>query len=298
MNIGNLESPAKKVDIVIDSDAYNEVDDQFAIAYALRSKENISVKAIYAAPFSNSHAKTPEEGMEQSYNEILTLLALLGENTEVFRGSKKYLPDEKTPVISEAAEDLIRRAKEYSPDDPLYVVAIGAITNVASALLMDPTIANNIVVVWLGGHAHHFFHNKEFNLKQDVAAARVVMQSAAPFVQLPCKGVVDMFTISRLELEHFFKGKNALCDHLADHAIEHITKERKSDVWTKVIWDVVAVAWLMNDGDRFMFSRIIDVKLPEYGGFYTDEVVDKKMRYVFSVRRDEIFNDLIEKITK
>ncbi len=294
----NLESPKRKVDIVIDSDAYNEVDDQFAIAYALRSKDRINVRAIYAAPFSNSHAKTAEEGMEQSYNEILTLLDLLGENAEVYRGSKTYLSDEKTPVVSDAARDLIRKAREYSPEEPLYVVAIGAITNIASALLIDPSISENIVIVWLGGHAHHFFHNKEFNLKQDVAAARVVMQSAAPFVQLPCKGVVDMFTISRIELEHFFMGKNALCDHLAGHAIEHITKERKSDVWTKVIWDVVAVAWLMNDDDRFMFSRIIDVKLPEYGGFYTDEVVDKKMCYVFAIRRDEIFNDLLDKITK
>lgn len=298
MNIKNFEVPKAKVDVVIDSDAYNEVDDQFAIAYALRSKENINVRAIYAAPFSNSHAKTAEEGMEQSYNEILTLLDLLGEQVEVYRGSKTYLPDEKTPVISDAANDLVKRAKEYSSEYPLYVVAIGAITNIASALLLDPSISENIVVVWLGGHAHHFFHNKEFNLKQDVAAARVVMQSEAPFVQLPCKGVVDMFTISRIELEHFFMGKNALCDHLASHAIEHITKERKSDVWTKVIWDVVAIAWLMNKDDRFMFSRIIDVKLPEYGGFYTDEVVDKKMRYVFAVRRDEIFNDLLEKITK
>ena len=294
----NLESPKRKVDIIIDSDAYNEVDDQFAIAYALRSKDRINVKAIYAAPFSNSHAKTAEEGMEQSYNEILTLLDLLGEKVEVYRGSKTYLPDEKTPVVSDAATDLIRRAKEYSPEEPLYVVAIGAITNIASALLIDPSISENIVVVWLGGHAHHFFHNKEFNLKQDVASARVVMQSAAPFVQLPCKGVVDMFAMSRIELEHFFMGKNALCDHLAGHAIEHITKERKSDVWTKVIWDVVAVAWLLNDDDRFMYSRIIDVKLPSYGGFYSDEKCDKQMRYVFAIRRDEIFNDLLDKITK
>lgn len=298
MNIKNLEVPKARVDVVIDSDAYNEVDDQFAIAYALRSKERLNVKAIYAAPFYNSHAKSAEDGMEQSYNEILTLLDLLGERVDTYRGSGAFLADEKTPIISEAAQDLVKRAKDYSPENPLYVLTIGAITNIASALLIEPKIAENIVVVWLGGNAHHYLNNKEFNLKQDIAAARVVMQSGASFVQLPCKGVVDMFTISRIEFEHFFMGKNPLCDHLAGHAIEHITKERKSDVWTKVIWDVVAVAWFMNDNDRFMYSRIIDAKLPSYDGFYSDEKCDKQINYVFSIRRDAIFDDLLEKITK
>lgn len=293
-----MKNPTKKIDIIIDSDAYNEVDDQFAIAYALRSEDRINVKAIYAAPFYNSLSTSAKDGMEQSYNEILTLLDLLGEKIDVYRGSEEYLPDENTPVISDAAKDLVRRAKEYSPDEPLYVLAIGAITNIASALLIDPSIAENIAVVWLGGHAHHYHHNVEFNLKQDIAAARVVMQSDAPFIQLPCHGVVDAFTVSRLELEHLFMGKNKLCDHLAGHAIKQITAERGTDVWTKVIWDVVAVAWFLNDDDRFMYSRIIDVKLPSYDGFYTDEPCDKQMSYVFAIRRDRIFNDLLEKITK
>ena len=298
MNIGNLDSPAKKVDIVIDSDAYNEVDDQFAIAYALRSKENISVKAIYAAPFSNSHAKTPEEGLEQSYNEILTLLALLGENTEVFRGSKKYLPDEKTPVISEAAEDLLKRAKKYSPESPLYVVAIGAITNVASALLMDPDIVKNIVVVWLGGHAHHFFHNKEFNLKQDVAAARVVMQIGAPFVQLPCMGVVSSFTTSAPELEYWLKGKNPLADYLATNTINEANAYASGKPWTRVIWDVTAVAWLLNDRDRFMLSRIEKTRLPSYEHLYEDKDTGADMRYIYYIKRDTLMEDLIQKLLK
>ena len=34
-----LQIPAGKLHLVIDSDAKNEVDDQFAIAWALRSKE-------------------------------------------------------------------------------------------------------------------------------------------------------------------------------------------------------------------------------------------------------------------
>ena len=54
--IKNLTAPAHIVDAVLDTDAYNEVDDQYAIAYMLRSPERVNLKAIYAAPFSNPKA--------------------------------------------------------------------------------------------------------------------------------------------------------------------------------------------------------------------------------------------------
>ena len=294
MNILNLDTPGKKVDIVIDSDAYNEVDDQFAISYALRSKENISVKAIYAAPFSNSHARTPEEGMEQSYNEILTLLDLLGEKVEVFRGSKKYLPDEKTPVISEAAEDIVKRAKSYSPDEPLYVVAIGAITTVASAILMDPSIVNNMAVIWLGGHAWHFKHSREFNMVQDVPAAQVILDSKVPFLQVPCVGVCDMLHTSVPELKYYLEGKNPLSDYLCKIVCEY--NSGNAYCWSKVIWDVSAVAALLTPG----YGEAVALPTPilTSDSLYAFDTARHHMLYVRSLNRDRIFADLFKTITK
>ena len=100
MKIPNLAYP---VDVVLDTDAYNEIDDQFAIAYLLRSKPRLNTVALYAAPFSNALASTPGEGMEKSYHEILHLLTLCGETVDVFRGACTYLPDENTPAASPAA---------------------------------------------------------------------------------------------------------------------------------------------------------------------------------------------------
>lgn len=65
--IRNLSVPKGKVDVVLDTDAYNEIDDQFAIAYLLRSKEKLNTKAIYAAPFSSEKSNGPKDGMEKSY---------------------------------------------------------------------------------------------------------------------------------------------------------------------------------------------------------------------------------------
>ena len=131
-----LECPCGSVDMVLDTDAYNEIDDQFAISYALKAREKLNVKALYAAPFFNHRSSGPEDGMERSYQEILKLLELSGEQVPVYRGSVRYLPDESTPVVSDAASHLAGLAQEYTSEKPLYVVAIGAITNVASALLM------------------------------------------------------------------------------------------------------------------------------------------------------------------
>jgi inosine-uridine nucleoside N-ribohydrolase len=296
--IKNLSVPESRVDVVLDTDAYNEIDDQYAIAYLLKSKEKLNTKAIYAAPFFNSNSVSPEDGMEKSYNEILKIISLLGEKVDVFKGSDRYLDNENTPVISPAAQDLAERVKNYSPQNPLYVVAIGAITNIASAILLNPEIAENAVVIWLGGHALHYHDTKEFNMYQDVAAARVVMQSGVPFVQLPCMGVVNQFAVSKQELEFWLKGKNDLADYLAENTINAAESYAKGSAWTRVIWDVTAVAWLLNDSERFMESRIIPTPIPTYDNFYATDYNGHPMRYVYNIKRDNLMNDLFRKLTE
>ena len=95
----NLRPPKGKIDVVLDTDAYNEIDDQFAITYMMRSKDKLNVKAISAAPFYNENSISPEDGMEKSYNEINMLLKMIGEEgtrVNVFRGARMYL---KTNIL-------------------------------------------------------------------------------------------------------------------------------------------------------------------------------------------------------
>ena len=74
--IKNMTTPQGKTDIVIDSDTYNEIDDQFAISYAMHAPEKLTVKALYAAPFLNERSTGPADGMEKSFQEIHKLLKL------------------------------------------------------------------------------------------------------------------------------------------------------------------------------------------------------------------------------
>lgn len=294
----NLSVPNKNVDVVLDTDAYNEIDDQFAISYLLKSKEKLNTKAIYAAPFFNDNSRGPKDGMEKSYDEIFKLLSLLDEKVDVFKGSERYLDNESTPVVSPAAQDLAQRVKNYSPQNPLYVVAIGAITNIASAILINPQVAENTVVVWLGGHALHYAHTREFNMHQDVAAARVVIQSGVPLIQLPCNGVVSAFTVSKPELEFWLKGKNDIADYLAENTINTADSYAKGTAWTRPVWDVAAVAWLLNESDQFMESRIISAPVPTYDNLYATNYNSYPMRYVYYIKRDALMTDLIKKLTE
>ncbi|MBQ6840366.1 MAG: nucleoside hydrolase [Oscillospiraceae bacterium] len=296
-----LKVPTTRVDVVLDTDCFNEIDDQFALAYLLRSPERVNLVAISAAPFLNKKVQTPAEGMDKSYQEILKVLelALPGqEKPPVWRGSEDFLPDERTPVKSQAAGKIVELAMTYTPEKPLYVVAIGAVTNVASALLMEPAIKERIVLVWLGGHARHYGDNFEFNLRQDVASGRVVFSSGVPMVQLPCRGVVSQFATTRYELEHWMLGKNPLSDYLASNAIAHCEALAPGKAWSKPLWDVTAVAWLCNDEEKFMMQRLENVILPEYDHTYDYTPLEHKMQYVYYINRDVLFADMLEKLTK
>jgi inosine-uridine nucleoside N-ribohydrolase len=294
-----LRKPTGPVDVVLDTDAYNEIDDQFALAFMVKSPEKLKVKGIYAAPFFNSNSSGPADGMEKSYSEILNLLSLMKREDLkgiVKKGSDKYLPSETEPVDSPAAKALVDLAMQYSPEKPLYVVAIGAITNVASSLLIKPEIKDRLVIVWLGGHARDWPDTREFNMAQDVAAARVVFNSGAAVVQLPCMGVVSSFTAGGPELEHWLRGKNELCDYLVDYTTKSALKDGGLLNWTRVVWDVTAVAWLL-DGD-YMLDRLEHSPIPQYDHHYSFDPNRHFYRYVYHINRDRLFKALFEALAK
>ncbi|MBP7308812.1 MAG: hypothetical protein KA959_05795, partial [Polaromonas sp.] len=146
-----LRLPNGRVHIVIDTDAANEIDDQFALAWALLHPERLQIHGIYATPFSFAHRRStyaaaapdappfnsPDVGMQRSYDEIIKVQALMALSSPLptFKGSPAYLRSLNEPIRSDATDHLIATALAMPQDEPLYVVAIGCATNVASALL-------------------------------------------------------------------------------------------------------------------------------------------------------------------
>lgn len=285
-----LQIPGGKIRLVIDSDAKNEIDDQFAIAWALRSPERFSVEAVYAAPFSHtvfrrnlgvvddSEVELPEVGMEQSYEEICRLYDILklDRKGKVFRGATGYIPESREPVMSDAVQDLIERG--MSSDEPLYVAAIGACTDVASALLAEPRLAEHIVVIWLGGQPPYFSHGFEFNMGQDIRGTQHLFDCGVPLVWIPCMNVASLLSFSDDEARCKLNGKSAIGTYLTDIILAQFTnldkavnrarlhrtlqlkgREDQSEeyfarfstehvAWSRTVWDVSTIAFLKNPG--------------------------------------------------
>lgn len=294
--INRLSPNEGKIRMVLDTDTYNEVDDQFALAYALLSEDKLEVEAVYAAPFHNHRSEGPADGMEKSYQEILRLIKFMDKSVDgfVYRGSTGYLQDIYRPIRSDAALDLVSRAMKSSPEDPLYVVPTGCITNIASAILIEPKIINNIVIVWLGGHDINWPNQREFNLIQDVLAAQVVLNSGVPLVITPCRPVVSHFHTTLPELEFYLKGKNELSNYL--YEIVKGYNSQNLDAWSKELWDVVAIAWLINPS--WVPTNLV------HSPILTDQVtysIDQSRHFIrmaTSLNRDAIFRDLFSKLAK
>jgi purine nucleosidase len=291
-----LEPPQKPIRMVLDTDTYNEIDDQFAVAYALLSPEKIRIEAIYAAPFKNDRSDGPGDGMEKSYAEILRLLERLNHKPADFayRGSTTYLTGRQSPESSPAAQDLIARALASPEDDPLYVAAIGAITNVASAILLEPEIIRRIVIVWLGGQPHSLHFASEFNLMQDPRASQTIFDCGAPLVQIPCLGVSSHLLTTVPELEGALKGRNPISDFLFERFCEY---HEDHFAWAKEIWDISALAYLL-DSD-WVPSRITPSPI------LTDDLTWQQppggrhaVREAWFVKRNPIFRDLFLKLQR
>ncbi len=298
----NLNRPEGKVDVILDTDTYNEIDDQFAIAYMLGHSDKFNVKGITAAPFFNQKSTSPEDGMEKSYNEILKVLDLMGRHDldeVVFRGSKTYLPDEKTAVDSPAADYMASLANEYTPENPLYILGIGAITNVASAILKNPKMTENCVIVWLGGSSFDMprFAN-EFNMVQDIAAARVLCNCKAPLVLIPAWGVTDHLTTTKYELEHWLSGKNDICTYLLENTINEAESYASGKPWSRVIWDIAVVAWFVNEGNMMMQDRLVHSPVPQYDMYASKDERRHLIKYAWYINRDKIFEDLFNTLYK
>ena len=295
---GRLKWPEGPVDVVFDSDTYNEIDDQFALAYLIKSSDKLKLKALYAAPYFNDRSSGPKDGMEKSYAEIKNVLTLMDKKDlhgSVYRGSEAFLPSETEPVISEAAKDLAERAMGYTPEAPLYVIAIGAITNIASALLINPAIRDRIVIVWLATNALDWRDNREFNLYQDVAAGRIIMGCGAALVLLPCWGVVSAFYVTGPELEHYLKGKNKLCDYLLKATLDYSKERHDKPTWARPIWDITAVGWLLDS--EFMLDRFEHSPIPEYDHRWAFDKTRHMIRYIYHIDREKLFYDVFQKLT-
>ena len=209
-----------RVRVLIDTDAKNEADDQFAIVHALLSP-SLDIRGLIAVHFGSRRGAN---SMEESRAEIDLLLKLLdfeGE-VQVANGAPHAVPDVRTPVDSPGARLIIEEAMK--PDaPPLFVAFLGPITDMASALMLEPSIAqHDVTVIWIGGAPYDnvgAVYRPEFNLSNDIVAANIVFASSLKVWQVPMS-TYTMMAVGYAELYE----KVAPCGEIGRYLVQQLVE--------------------------------------------------------------------------
>jgi inosine-uridine nucleoside N-ribohydrolase len=234
-----FSSAQQKTKVIIDADTANEVDDLFAITRALLEPK-WDVTAINATQWEASQWAI-ENTMEASYRLDLVLLGhLQKQNIKVCRGSINRMFDWGDKAQhSEAAYEIIKQAHKTAAGEKLPVITLGALTNVASAVLIDPAIKPKIVVYWLGS-SYDFEKQKakhiDFNSVMDIQAVDVMTNSDVEMHIIP-NNVAAKMKVKRVDAEKQLRGKQPITDFLLKHWDQHLDGSFNE----RTLWDLALI---------------------------------------------------------
>jgi len=176
--MGPVPSKVDRKPVVITTDIGTEIDDLWAVAHLLLSPE-LEVKGIVTTHAPN--LPNPAAETSSKFAQELTAKLPARLRVPVMAGSSKPLANPTTPSPNAGVDFLIESAKGRNAETRITVVVIGAATDVASALLTDPTWADRISVVAMG-FDNYPKGGDPWNVKNDPNAWRVLLNSNAPIV--------------------------------------------------------------------------------------------------------------------
>lgn len=240
----------KRIRLIVNTDAANEADDPYAIVHALLTPR-FRIRGLIGAHYG----ARDDDSMERSCAEIGKLLRLmrLEDRYGVCPGAPAALPDERTPIRSEGSDLIVEEAMRDG-EPPLFAVFLGPLTDLASAYLTEPRIAERLTAVWIGGGAYPD-GGAEFNAGNDIAAANVVLGSGIPLWQVP-KNVYSMIRVSLAELAVRVRPQGELGRYLFDQLVAFNDRWGDRPAWPK------GEMWML--GDSPAISLLLDEHAFEY----------------------------------
>ena len=272
--------------IILDTDLYNEIDDQIALAYVLKSKDTLNLEAVTIAPFTKGQYNT-KTSIDKSYEVAKKIFKMCNEENDeiIFKGATEYFTND-SDQINEAVNKIIEIAKK---NDKTYILSIGCITNIALAIKKEPSIIKKIEVIWLGTN-FLFMKNNDFNFRQDVEAVRYVFDSKVKITIIPTYPVSYGLMISKYELESRIRNANELCNYFCDI----FTDDYGTEEIRRVIWDISVVAYMINE-EWFKTMEISCPKIKEDTSFKLTKF-RHKIKFVQRLDSNKIYDDLFSKI--
>ena len=250
-----------KVRIIFDTDANNELDDQFALMYLLANGKSFDVEGVTV------NATKSGGNIREHYDEAKRImqLAFSYDKVPLLKGADASF-EEIAPTLNDANFDgkaavdfIVKEANERNRND-LVVLAVGKLTNVALALKKDPSIASKMRVVWLGSN---YPKPGEYNQDNDTVSLNFILNSRVPFEMVTVRygepSGTDAVRVTQEEIKRRMPGmgpkttKPITGRHggefltFGDYAVslfEHI--DYHGDPPSRALFDLVAVAILKN----------------------------------------------------
>ncbi|WP_452228131.1 nucleoside hydrolase [Lacinutrix sp. MEBiC02404] len=239
------QDTVKPIDLIIDADTANEVDDLYAIVSAILEPK-FHLLAISSAQFHTSPLASENTVMESQVinEEIIRLMDVKGIALPL--GSNIPLTEYGEPAPSEASQFIIESAHQMKENQKLHVVILGSTTNVASAILEDPSIIPKLKVHYLGfWHTPetNVYNKKEFNSGNDPIAVEVLLNTKTLDLNIMTATTSQHLIFTKQEVDSHLKNKKGIANYLLNRWETYDRWWTKEDPEKKkwVMWDVAII---------------------------------------------------------
>lgn len=231
----------KPIPVIIDTDTANEVDDLFAIVRAM-IEPTFDVQGLSSAQWQASHYATPDtlEDSQRLNGALLDLMQIDG--IPLPRGAHKRLYDWGQTLAHHchAAYHIIQQAHQIADSQKLVVFGLAAQTNLASALMIDPSIASKIDL-WLLGTSYltekQLWGKLDFNCMMDVRAMEVVLSCADLQTTILPVNVAKDFRFTFAETKQRLDQTIPVYEYLMHRWYNHVDGGRTE----RVLWDLALI---------------------------------------------------------
>ncbi|MFC2129146.1 nucleoside hydrolase [Bacteroidota bacterium] len=245
ISYGKKINRPEAISMIIDSDSGNEMDDLFAISLALIDPK-VEIIGLTSAQW-NIHPLAGDSSVyvSQKINEDLLMLHdTIGIPHPLGADDQTGYWGDRKPIPSPAADFILEKVKEVPYGDKLNIVTLGAVTNLATAIMMDSSIVDKIVWYGMGlfyNEKTRVWDKNEFNTRNDLEAMDYLLNRIGLETHIMTATTSRSYKFGKVETFDLIEGRGPEWDYLVDRWRKVAPESRE---W--IMWDVALLQAIMN----------------------------------------------------